>query len=159
MTTTDSSQHSIRRAQPSDTEAVASLTDAAYTKWVPLLRRKPQPMTANYRDIIATHPVWLLSAADTIAGLLVLIYEPDTLLIESVAIHPAYQHRGFGRRLLSLAEDEARRAGYASLRLYTNALMEANIALYRRLGYEETRREPYKGSALVHLAKQLADVG
>lgn len=33
--------------------------------------------------------------------------------------------------------------------------MQSNIALYLRLGYRETRREPYLGSTLVHMDKEL----
>jgi ribosomal protein S18 acetylase RimI-like enzyme len=146
----------LRRATVADAEGVASLTDAAYQRYVPLIGQRPQPMMADYRQIIAEHPVWLLCAGAAIAGVLVLMQEPDAMLIYSVAVHPDYQRRGFGLRLLALAEAEARRAGYASVRLYTNSMMEANIALYRHLGYIETGREPLQGSALVHFLKQLA---
>lgn len=146
---------SIRRATPSNAEVVAALTDTAYGKWVPVLGRKPQPMTTDYAAVIAAHPVWLLYAGEALAGVLVLMHEPNALLIYSVAIHPAYQGQGFGRRMLAFAEEEARKAGYGSIRLYTNALMEENIALYRRLGYEETHREPHEDSAIVHLAKEI----
>jgi hypothetical protein len=46
-------------------------------------------------------------------------------------------------------------AGYRSLRLYTNERFEDNIRLYRRLGYQETRREPLLGSTVVHMTKAL----
>ena len=39
---------------------------------------------------------------------------------------------------MAFAEAQARTAGLGALRLYTNALMEPNIALYGRLGYEIT---------------------
>jgi ribosomal protein S18 acetylase RimI-like enzyme len=82
--------------------------------------------------------------------------ESEHLLIHNVAVSPAYQQRGFGRQLLDWAEQEAQREGYALIRLYTNTLMTGNIALYQRLGYIETRREPYLGSTLVHMEKRLA---
>jgi ribosomal protein S18 acetylase RimI-like enzyme len=68
---------------------------------------------------------------------------------------PDYQHRGFGRRLLAWADQEAVQAGYSQIRLYTNALMEENIALYISLGYHETHREPFNDLFIVHLAKAL----
>jgi ribosomal protein S18 acetylase RimI-like enzyme len=109
----------------------------------------------NYHDIVAAHPVWVLCVGQALAGVLVLMYEPDAMLIYSVAVHPSYQHRGFGRRLLAWAEREAQAAGYSRIRLYTNALMEENIALYQYLGYRETHREPFHGLFVVHLAKTL----
>ena len=81
------------------------------------------------------------------------------MLIYSVAIAPAYQQRGLGRRLLAWAEAEAQQAGYAQIRLYTNALMKENIALYTRLGYIETRREPFHELTIVHMRKSLRDAG
>jgi ribosomal protein S18 acetylase RimI-like enzyme len=151
----DEQQIAIRRAAPSDAESIAALTDAAYARYVPRMGRKPQPMTVSYHDILAAHPVWLLCVGQAHAGVLVLMHEPDAMLIYSVAVHPEYQHRGLGRRLLAWAEHAARQAGYARIRLYTNALMEENIALYQHLGYRETRREPFHGLFIVHLAKTL----
>lgn len=145
----------IRRAALADVEHITAITDAAYAKYVPRLGRKPQPMTAEYQQLVATHPVWLLCVGDHPAGVLVLIYEPDAVLIYSVAIHSDEQKRGFGLRLLAWAEQEARQAGYAHIRLFTNMLMEENIALYTHLGYCETGREPFQGLTLVHLAKAL----
>ena len=151
----DEQQIIIRRAVPADADAIAALTDMAYAKYVQRMGRKPQPMTVDYHHMLAEHPIWLLCVGQTVAGLLVLIPEPDIMLIYSVAIHPDYQHRGFGRRLLAWADQEALQAGYSRIRLYTNALMEENIALYKSLGYHETHREPFNGLFIVHLAKTL----
>lgn len=145
----------IRRATADDVPTIAAITDAAYATYVPLLGRKPQPMTADYNQIVADQPVWLLCLDDQPAGVLVLMKEPEHLLIYNVAVSPSYQKQGFGRQLLDWAEQEARREGYALIRLYTNALMTGNIALYQRLGYVETGREPYLGSTLVHMEKRL----
>jgi GNAT superfamily N-acetyltransferase len=149
----------IRRASPDDAETISSITDAAYARYVPLMGRKPQPMTIDYHQVLAEHPVWMLWADDRPAGVLVLMHESEAMLIYSVAIDPAYQKRGFGRRLLAWAEQEARHAGHSHIRLFTNALMEANIALYTRLGYAETGREPYLGLTLVHMRKPIQGAG
>jgi ribosomal protein S18 acetylase RimI-like enzyme len=147
----------IRKASLSDANIVSSITDAAYAKYVPLMGRKPQPMTADYQQILADHPVWIVWVDERPAGVLVLMHEPDAMLIYSVAIAPPYQKSGLGRRLLAWAEAQARQAGYDAIRLFTNALMEANIALYTRLGYVETRREPFHALTIVHMRKALQD--
>jgi len=149
----------ICQASIGDAEIISSITDAAYAKYVPLMGRKPQPMTTDYRQVLAQHPVWMLRVDDRPAGVLVLMHEPDALLIYSVAIDPAYQKRGFGRRLLAWAEQEARQAGYSHIRLFTNALMEANIVLYTRLGYSETSREPFGELTIVHMRKPVQGAG
>ena len=145
----------LRCATSDDAEAIAALTDAAYAKYIPLIGREPQPMTADYYQMVAEHHVWLLTIDSQTAGVLVLIYQPEHILIYSVAVAPAYQKQGWGRHLLKWAETQAQQAGYSQIRLYTNERMEANIALYRCLRYEETGREDYLGTKLVHMAKHL----
>jgi ribosomal protein S18 acetylase RimI-like enzyme len=148
-------QPSLRKATPADAEAIAALTDDAYAKYIPLIGRKPQPMTADYRQMAAEHTIWLLYLGDQLAGLLALEFEPETVLIYSVAVRPDLQGRGLGHRLLDWAEVQARQAGYHQIRLYTNEHFVQNIELYRRVGYQETRRELYLGTHLVHMAKEL----
>jgi ribosomal protein S18 acetylase RimI-like enzyme len=60
-----------------------------------------------------------------------------------------------GRALVAFAEAEARRRGYAQLRLYTHVLMTENLALYRRLGFEESGRITEKGYERVYMAKRV----
>ena len=148
-------QASLRKASPADAPAITALTDAAYAKYIPRIGRKPQPMTADYRQMAIDHTIWLLFHGDELAGLLVLEFEPETVLIYSVAVRPDLQGCGLGRRLLELAERQALQAGYRKIRLYTNEHFVENIELYRRAGYIETSREDYLGSRLVHMAKRL----
>ena len=63
---------------------------------------------------------------------------------------------GLGRRLIEFAEAEARRLGYAELRLYTHEKMVENIALYGRLGFEEIGRGREAGYDRVFMTKRLA---
>jgi ribosomal protein S18 acetylase RimI-like enzyme len=145
----------FRLASREDAATVSAITDAAYSKYIQILGRKPEPMTVDYGDMISKHPVHLLRVRDQIVGVLVLKHEEDQTFIWSVAVHPEYQRRGLGLRLLELAEQEARTRDYQSIRLYTNSLFVENIALYRWFGYEETRRESFLGSTLVHMVKNL----
>jgi len=143
----------IRRATLNDVAAISALTDLAYSKYVPRIGSKPQPMTTDYQHFVAHHPVWVLEVEQQIAGVLVLQLEATTLLVYSVAIHPTRQKRGSGRLLLAWAEEEAKKAGYQTIRLYTNAKMEENIALYTWLGYQETGRETVGSNVRVHMSK------
>ena len=145
----------IRKASLDDAKTIAALTDSAYAKYIPLIGRKPQPMTADYAKMVVENSIWLLTLESQPIGVLVLLYEPDNILIYSVVIQPEYQHHGLGRYLLAWAERQALQAGYRSVRLYTNERFEDNLRLYRRLGYQETRREPLLGSTVVHMIKAL----
>ncbi len=146
----------LRQATIADVDAISALTEAAYSKYITLIGRKPLPMTADYSRMVIENTIWLLYVEDHLAGVLVLEYEPETMLIYSVAIQPEYQKQGLGLRLLAWAEQQALKAGYQTIRLYTNELFTYNIILYQSLGYQETSRESLMNSTLVHMSKNLA---
>lgn len=149
-------------AEPQDLEAVRSLTEAAYRPYTALLGAPPLPVTTDYAPRIAAGEVWLLRRDPFgLAGLLVLELHEDHGLIYSVAVAPAFQGQGHGIRLLRHAEELVRAAGPREIRLYTNARMERNIALYQSFGYRETGRRPNPhrpGWFLVDMAKPLLAV-
>ena len=108
-------------------------------------------MLADYRALIAAGRVHLLASADAVLGVLVSEPRPDHLFVDVVAVQPAAQRQGIGRRLMGFAEQEARRRGLAEVRLYTHEVMHGALALYRALDYEETGRRLEDGYARVYL--------
>jgi ribosomal protein S18 acetylase RimI-like enzyme len=146
---------SIRPARGEDAAAVTAVVRAAYAPFVPLIGREPGPMGDDYAALIAAGLVHVLDEDGRIVGVLVLVDEPSGLLLDNVVVAPQAQGRGHGRRLIAFAEAEARRRGHATVRLYTNVLMTANIALYGRLGYRETDRRVESGYHRVFMAKRL----
>ena len=79
----------------------------------------------------------------------------DGFLLDNIAVLPECQGKGHGRVLIEFAEAEARRRGFQEIHLYTHALMTENIALYRRIGFVETRRVSEKGYDRVYMTKRL----
>ncbi len=148
----------MRLATPDDQEAVVALTTAAYAPYTALRGSPPIPVTENYAPRIAAGEVWLLEDPNGLAGLIVLERHPDHAMIFSVAVAPDRQGNRFGSRLLRFAEDKAREWRVTDLRLYTNALMEKNIAIYTAKGYRETSRRSHPnrpGFTVVDMAKQV----
>lgn len=145
----------IRLATIDDVEAVTALTRSAYAKWVPLIGREPLPMRADYAAAIRNHRIDLLYAGSEMAALIETIHRDDDLLIENVAVAPRFQKRGYGRRLVSYAEQCAVQAGLPSVRLYTNARFEENLRLYASLGYKVEREEALNGGVAVHMLKRV----
>ena len=145
----------MRQATASDAGAIRELTRQAYAKWVPLIGREPKPMTANYDEAVARHRFDLLYIDGTLAALIETIRETDHLLVENVAVSPAFQGRGLGRKLMAHAEILARELGFDEIRLYTNQRFVENIALYRRLGYRVDREEDVKVGVVTHMSKKL----
>ncbi len=146
----------MRQALPADATAVRALTREAYAKWVAVTSREPLPMRVDYDEAVQKHRFDLIHEGDVLVALIETAREADHLLIVNVAVSPACQKRGLGRRLLAHAERLAIEAGYREIRLYTNSLMAENIALYRRLGYRVDREEGELPRIQVHMSKRLA---
>jgi ribosomal protein S18 acetylase RimI-like enzyme len=149
-----SAKITLRRGAPADAAAIQALTRAAYAKWIPLIGREPLPMTVDYAEALKLRRFDLLEEDGALAALIETVPQDGWLLIENVAVRPGAQGRGFGARLLTLAEEIARQAGLAGVRLYTNKAFEANVRLYRSFGYLIEREEGLSdGGTAVHMAK------
>jgi len=114
-------------------------------------------MTADYDRAVAEHVIDLHEESGSLVALIEMIPQADHILIENIAVHPDRHGQGFGSRLLTHAEDVARSLGLKEMRLYTNGLMQSNIALYTRRGYLEDRREDAGPLGIaVYMSKRLA---
>lgn len=145
----------IRFATPADVDAVTRLVHDAYTIYIGRNGKVPGPMRDDYAVLIADRRVHVLDEDGAITGLVVLIPEPDAMLLDNIAVSPRAQGRGFGKVLMAFAEAQARAAGRAAIRLYTQEIMVENIALYTRLGYVETHRAHEMGLDRVYMTKAL----
>ncbi len=118
-----------------------------------MIGRKPKPMIADYDEAVRDHLIELAYRDDKAVGLIELIPAADHLLLENIAIDPAAQGQGIGRRLMQRVEQHATRMNLPTVRLYTNGAFIANLDFYRRLGYAIEREEPFKGGTIVHFVK------
>lgn len=144
----------VRRAHAVDVPAVCDIVRHAYGIYVERITRRPAPMDDDYAERVRRGQVFVADDGG-VAGLLVLIGAPDHLLIEAVAVDPARQGEGIGRVLLAYAEAHARERRLPELRLYTNAAMTENLALYPRLGYREDDRRTEDGFQRVFFSKSV----
>ena len=146
----------IRRARADDREAIERIVREAYGIYVERIGKPPGPMLDDYAALIADGSVSVIEEADAkMAAVIVLLPEPDHLLLDNIAVRPDRQGQGLGRQLIAFAEHEARRLGYAEVRLYTHEKMTENIALYTRFGFEETGRGREAGYDRVFMTKRL----
>ena len=65
--------------------------------------------------------------------------EPDQAHVRMLGVHPAFQRRGIGRRLMDACFEEARRVGKRRMTLETTEAMTAAHRLYESMGF---RRGP-----------------
>lgn len=154
LTDTPAGAVQICQASTADLEAVRALVKRAYARYADRMDRTPAPVLKDYLAQVQAGQVWI--AGQPIAGVIVLISGPESLLIENVAVDPLVQGTGLGRRLMEFAERQATAAGLTRLTLYTNELMTENLAIYLRLGYREVDRRAADGYRRVFMEKLLS---
>ena len=145
----------IRPARAGDAGLIRDLVRRAYAMYVPRMGKEPGPMLDDYVKRVADGTAYVLEAEGSMAGILVLLQYDDHILMDNVAVDPAFQGRGIGKALVAFAEAEAVRQGYGELRLYTHETMVENVSMYAKLGYEESGRGKQAGYDRVFMRKKL----
>jgi ribosomal protein S18 acetylase RimI-like enzyme len=145
----------IRAAQELDLVTLHEIVERAYGVYIRRIGRRPAPMDDDYSEKLLDGHVFVADARNKVAGLIVLVPAQDHLLIENVAVDPERQGKGVGRSLLAYAETYATKHHIPELRLYTNAAMTENLALYQHLGYREDGRRTENGLKRVFFSKRL----
>lgn len=79
--------------------------------------------------------------------------EDDSYYVCGVALFPEFRRRGLGRRLMLVAEEQARGRRYGKLSLIVYEGNEIARGLYERLGYREVMRAAIVPHPLIHFAE------
>ncbi|QFG21192.1 GNAT family N-acetyltransferase [Actinomadura sp. WMMB 499] len=79
----------------------------------------------------------------------------DAVEMVRLRVLPALQRRGYGAAVVTALEQRAADLGYRILRADTTELQEPALALYRRFGWTETRRETIGGIVNIYIEKLL----
>jgi len=148
---------SFREATKQDSAWLMICTQQAYSVYIPVLGRKPIPMTLDYDAAIDDYDIWIAEREEKHIGLLMLQHEKAHMLIYSIAVLPEYAGQGVGKQILAHAEKIALANGFNLLRLYTNERMERNLAIYRRFGFVDSHKTIFQGSNVIHLKKSLSN--
>jgi ribosomal protein S18 acetylase RimI-like enzyme len=149
----------IERAGEADAGEILTLQRAAYVTeaqlhgdpFLPPLVESLDQMRATIAGSLVLKAVSGTRIAGSVRGR----FNDRTCLVGRLVVAPDLQGRGIGRSLMRALEEEV--AGRAdSCVLFTGHLSEANLRLYRRLGYGETHRERVADHLmLVHMRKSL----
>ena len=146
----------IRPAMAKDEPEIRGCAELAYARYVPLIGRKPAPMTADHAAQIAAGHVHVATGDNEIlCGFIVFYPDGDHVLLENVAVLPRAAGQGIGKALIDFCEKSARRQGFKAVHLYTNEKMAENLMMYPRLGYTEIDRRTEDGFKRVYFSKAL----
>ena len=152
----------IRRYRDADAERVWEIHEAAL-RASPIAFVEDAPADEDITEITAAYldpgGEFLVGVTE---GALVAMggFQPradDVAKIRRMRVHPEYQRRGYGKRMLRALEGRAEDRGFERVVLDTNEQLSAARKLYENAGYEETRREPHPatGDAFVYYEKPL----
>ncbi|MCD2441829.1 GNAT family N-acetyltransferase [Agromyces sp. SYSU K20354] len=149
---------SIRHIEPNDYLTVESIENAADQLLINRLNPESWEPAPSGRSR-AEEPGFVLIAEETQTSTtvgFVHVLESDGIAhLEQLSVLPQYGRRGYGRRLVEAAMDEARRRGYDRLTLRTYADVPWNAPFYARIGFVETEPTTDFHKHLVHVEKRL----
>lgn len=153
----------IETAGPEDAGAILTVQRAAYVTEAQLYGDPFIPPLVEslegLQKVLAGDAVVLKAVLDgRIVGAVRAQFSDHTCLIGRLVVAPDLQGRGVGLRLMRALEERVRGRADACV-LFTGHLSDANLRLYRRLGYTETHRERVAAHLThVHMRKRLAPV-
>ncbi|MGA8145163.1 MAG: GNAT family N-acetyltransferase [Candidatus Acidiferrales bacterium] len=136
----------IRDGVPADAEAITKLVNDAF-KVERFFIDRDRIDAAKVRAMLQTGKYLL---AEDAGGLIACVYvelRGERGYFGLLAVDPARQGKGFGRKMIIEAEDYARAAGCAFMDLRIVNLRTELPPFYLRLGYVETSTEPFAADA------------
>ncbi len=142
------SEPTPRRANDRDADGLAACIEAAYSVYADRITDLPA-VSEGIADSIRDNRVWVVEMGQQIVGGMILVPCDEFLMLENIAVRPEAAGSGLGRILIAQAEQDCRDLGLSEIRLSTHVDMPENVAIYSRLGWQETGRSRHK----VHMRK------
>jgi ribosomal protein S18 acetylase RimI-like enzyme len=141
----------IRDALESDAEEILEIQKAAFHQEGILYNDfSLPPLIQTLEELIRDFKAYVFLKAISdgkIVGSVRGCVEGDTFFISRLIVHPDYQNRGIGKRLMYAIENKFN--GTHRYELFTGHKSERNLALYTRLGYREFARKPQSANVML----------
>jgi len=153
-------QAEIRAAGVSDAQAILALQRLAYSAEARIYNDwSIPPLTQTLDQLIEELGTsYFLKAvlADKLVGSVRARLRGETCEIGRLIVHPDFQRRGLGRRLMQAIEGAFPAAN--RYELFTGSLSQGNIRLYESLGYRRVRLQEVSAAlTLVYMEKHRHD--
>lgn len=145
----------IRQALVHDLAAIITCADLAFESVSGGPGEQTLTLDGALTSQVGEGVIYLIGDSTRSLGYISLWPISDHLFVDTIAVLPAHQGQGLGRRLLAFAESEASRLGLHSVRLFTKEVMADNLAFYQRRGYRETGRCDEDGYSRVFYRKHV----
>jgi GNAT superfamily N-acetyltransferase len=138
---TDAGKHTyLRSAAPDDVSAIVTLVNSAF-EVERFFKDGDRTNADQVKQMMAEGTFLLLSDGDSLLACVYVTLNGERAYIGLLAVEPAGQKKGIGKRMMREAESYARAAGSKFADLRTVDLRTELLPIYRSLGYVETGTE------------------
>ena len=138
----------LREATEQDIPEIVGVIHAGFDQY----RGQLDPPSGAHNETIETIRAKLnrggagLAIVDgQIIGCVLFEPEDDHIYLGRLAVLPAYRQNGIGSKLMAHAESQARKLGYARVRLGVRLVLKENQAYFQNLGYRIVNYEKHPG--------------
>lgn len=132
----------VRAAREGDTDAIVSIVNEAYLVEAFFVAGN-RTSAAEVRELIHAGQVYVAHDDERVVACVEVASKDGRGYFGMLAVSPAVQGHGLGRRLITFAEDTARSAGCAVMDIKVVNVRGDLIKFYESLGYRVTGTEPY----------------
>lgn len=140
----------IRVAAADDAPAIAALVNRAFQVEAFFIE-KDRTSAPEVAEMLARGVFLLGEAEGSLVGCVYVEARGARGYFGLLSVEPSRQGEGIGRMLVDAAEEHCRRAGCRAMDIRVVDLRKELPPFYRRLGYEETNREPFPEPGLAKL--------
>jgi GNAT superfamily N-acetyltransferase len=138
-----SAEIKIRWAEARDVAAIVRVINAAFRAAESFFIERDRISAETLQPMLEKGNLLLAEDAAGLAGCVLVELRGERAYFGLLAVDPARQHRGLGRRLLDEAENYARASGCGAMDIRIVSLRAELPPFYRRLGYVETGTAPF----------------
>ena len=138
-----SDEITIRWADARDVGAVVRVINVAFRAAESFFVDRDRISAETLRPMLEKGNFLLAESAAGLLGCVLVELRGERAYFGLLAVDPARQHRGLGRRLIDEAENYARAAGCRAMDIRIVSVRAELPQFYRRLGYVESGTEPF----------------
>jgi ribosomal protein S18 acetylase RimI-like enzyme len=132
----------VRAAREGDADAIVSIVNEAYLVEA-FFVAGDRTHVAEVRELARAGQCYVAEDNGRVVGCIEVATKDGRGYFGMLAVSPAIQGRGLGRRLITFAEDTARAAGCAVMDIKVVNVRGDLVRFYQSLGYRITGTEPY----------------
>ncbi len=143
----------VRLAVAWDTTTIAAIAESAYSRYIPLIGKRPAPMDADFGKHIERGETFVLEIDGVVSGFIIHFATSMGWFVENIAVDANCQGAGIGFQLMCDADQRCLASGCDRIYLYTNEVMTDTFSWYLKHDFLETHRTTEDGFNRIYMEK------